>query len=191
MRKVSVLAHISLDGFLAGPNGEMDWILHDDEIFQYVTDHFRKVDTCLYGRVVYKMMEGYWPNVLKNPSASKMELHHAEWVDKIQKIVFSTTLEKVDWNNSKLIRNNTKEEVLNLKKQEGKTMMIFGSPRLTHSFLELDLIDELVININPVVLGKGIPLFKNVKTKLDFKLTNNTTFKCGVIGLYYQKIPST
>ncbi|EQA35614.1 riboflavin biosynthesis protein RibD C-terminal domain protein [Leptospira inadai serovar Lyme str. 10] len=184
MRKVSLLAHASLDGFVGGPNGEMDWISHDDEIFRYVTEHFKSVDTCLYGRVVYQMMESYWPTVSKNPAATKMELHHADWVENIQKIVFSTTLEKAEWNNTRLVKSNVAEEISKLKKQPGKNMMIFGSPRLTHSFMQMGLIDEFVININPVILGNGIPLFKESKDKIDLKLINSTTFKCGVVGLH-------
>jgi dihydrofolate reductase len=187
MRKVCLLAHVSLDGFLGGPNGEMDWIKHDDEIFQYVTDHFKSIDTCLYGRVVYQMMESYWPTVSKKPNATNLERSHADWVENIQKIVFSTTLEKVEWKNTRLIKSNIEEEILKLKNQSGKNMMIFGSPRLTHSLLQLGLIDEFVLNINPIILGNGIQLYKDIKNRIDLKLISSTTFKCGVVGLHLIK----
>ena len=187
MRKVCLLAHVSLDGYLGGENGEMDWITHDDEIFQYVTDHFQSVDTCLYGRVVYQMMEGYWPTVAKNPNATKLELQHANWVESIQKIVFSTTLEKVEWKNTRLIKTEVAEEISKLKNQSGKKMMIFGSPRLTHSFLEIGCIDEFLININPVILGKGLPLFKNIQERMNLELLNIRIFKSDVVGLHFAK----
>lgn len=187
MRKVVLLAHTSLDGFLGGPNGEMDWIKHDDEMFQYVTDHFANVDTCLYGRVVYQMMESYWPTVLHKPDATQLELHHANWVENINKIVFSSSLNKVTWNNTRLVKTNVAEEIAKLKKENGKNMMIFGSPRLTHSFLEQRLIDEFLINVNPVVLGKGLPLFTSPEERINFKLLNSRTFSTGVIGLHYEK----
>lgn len=111
----------------------------------------------------------------------------ADWVENIQKIVFSTTLEKVEWKNTRLIKSNIEEEILKLKNQSGKNMMIFGSPRLTHSLLQLGLIDEFVLNINPIILGNGIQLYKDIKNRIDLKLISSTTFKCGVVGLHLIK----
>lgn len=186
MRKVILLMHASLDGFVGGPNGEMDWIRYDDEIFQDVTDLLGAVDTSLYGRVTYQMMAGYWPAVRENPSSTERELHHANWVENVHKIVFSKSLDKAEWNNTRLIKENIVEEMAALKAQPGKNMMIFGSPRLAHTFMELGLIDEYRINISPVVLGEGIPLFKNVKHKTNLQLLTAKTFQSGVIGLHYR-----
>lgn len=185
-RKIMAFMHVSLDGFVAGVNGEMDWITMDDEIFEDAIDLSAEADTALYGRTTYQMMESYWPSVLKSPEATKNELHHATWVENISKIVFSTSLDKAEWHNTKLIKRNVKDEVAKLKQQPGKNMMIFGSPRLTHSFMQMGLIDEYRININPVVLGNGVPLFRNIEDRINLKLLNARTFEAGVIGLHYE-----
>jgi dihydrofolate reductase len=178
--------HVSLDGFVGGPNGEMDWIQHDDEIFAYVSEYFKGVGTCLYGKTTYNMMKSYWPTVPSNPDSTKLELAHAEWVEKVEKIAFSTSLDRVDWSNTRLIKQTTPEEITKLKQKKGKDMMIFGSPRLTHSFMELGLIDEFLININPVILGNGIPLFKKLKHQSKLQLISSRKFGCGVVGLHYR-----
>ncbi len=188
MRHIISFMHVSLDGFVAGSRGEMDWITMDDEIFEDAINLVNTVDTALYGRITYQMMESYWPTVLINPSSTKNELYHAQWVEDIHKIVFSKTLESVEWNNTILIKENIEDEITKLKQQPGKSMMIFGSPRLTHSFMQLGLIDEYRININPVVLGDGIPLFKNISDKINLKLLNTKTFKAGVVGFRYETI---
>src|SRR5689334_18927596 len=100
MRKVISFMHVSLDGFVCGPREEMDWIIMDEEIFQDAMDLAAAADMALYGRMTYQMMESYWPTVLANPSSTGLELHHAEWVENINKIVFSKTLERVEWNNT-------------------------------------------------------------------------------------------
>jgi len=186
MRKVISFMHASLDGFVAGLNGEMDWIIHDEEIFEDAIDLAGTTDAAIYGRTTYQMMESYWPTVLTLPSSTKNELHHAQWVEDIHKIVFSKTLEKAGWNNTTLIKENIIDEMRKLKRQPGKNMMIFGSPGLTHSFMQMDLIDQYRININPVVLGNGIPLFKNMNGKIRLKLLKTKMFNAGVVGLHYE-----
>lgn len=168
IRKVISLMHISLDGFTAGPNGELEWARVDEETYAYVADLLRTVDTALYGRITYHMMEGYWPTVPADPSSTQAERQHAHWVENVQKIVFSKTLERVTWNNTRLVKENIAEEISRLKHLPGKDMMIFGSPRLTHTFIRLGLIDEYRLTINPVVLGKGVPLFKEIKEQISW-----------------------
>ena len=185
MRKVISFMHVSLDGFVSGPRNEMNWIIMDDEIFRDATD-LDETDTALYGRVTYQMMESYWPTVLVNPSSTKLELRHAEWVEKVNKIVFSNTLAGTEWNNATLIRENIVEQVKKLKQQPGKNMMIFGSPTLTHSFMHWDLIDEYKLNVNPVILGTGTPLFENIFHRVNLKLVSEKKYKSGVIGLRYE-----
>ena len=187
MRKIILLMHASLDGFVGGPKGEMDWISHDEEMFQYVTEHFEKLGAALYGRVTYQMMESYWPKVAKNPQSTRRELHHAAWVEEIPKLVVSQSLERVTWNNTRLIKDNLAEEILALKEQPGGDVMIFGSPRLSHSLMSLGLIDEYLLQINPILLGEGIPLFQDLKDRAKLRLLSNRTFQSGVIGLRYQK----
>jgi dihydrofolate reductase len=187
MRKVILLMHISLDGFVADANSSLEWVRHDEEVFQYVTDHLQDVDAAVYGRTTYGMMEEYWPTVRNNPNASALGRHHAEWVEEVHKVVFSTTLQKVTWNNTTLINSgDTAAAVARLKQQPGKKLMIFGSPRLTYSFMEHDLIDEYLIQVNPVILGEGIPLFKQVQQRTNLQLLKAVTFKTGVVGLHYE-----
>jgi dihydrofolate reductase len=187
MRKVISLMHVSLDGFAAGPNGELEWGHIDEEIYAYVADLLRTADTALYGRTTYQMMESYWPTVPADPSSTQAERQHAHWVENVQKIVFSKTLERVTWNNTRLVKENIAEEISRLKHLPGKDMMIFGSPGLTHTFIQLGLIDEYRLTINPVVLGKGVPLFKDIKEQIALELLASKTFRSGVVGLHYRK----
>ena len=188
MRKVIAFMHVSLDGFTTGPNGELEWAIVDEEVNIYVDSLFKTVDTALYGRVTYLGMQSYWPTVLTDPSAPPRDIEHARWVENVTKIVFSTTLEKVTWRNTRLVKDHIAEEISQLKQQPGGDMMIFGSPGLTHTFIHLGLIDEYRINVNPIVLGGGIPLFKGIKKTMPLKLLAAKAFQSGVVGLHYQTI---
>lgn len=178
--------HVSLDGFVSGPAEEMNWIIMDEEIFRDAIELASEAEIALYGRVTYQMMEGYWPTVLTNPSSTPLELRHAAWMENIHKIVFSKTLEKAGWTNTRLIKKNIVEEMMQLKQQADSNMMIFGSPGLTHSFMKWGLIDEYKFNINPVILGSGIPLFENIDDRINLQLLSEKKFKSGVIGLHYK-----
>jgi dihydrofolate reductase len=186
MRKVILFMHVSLDGFAAGPNGELDWISYDEELEKYAEGVVSTVGAALYGRVTYQMMEGYWPTVLTNPDSTKHEIEHARWIEKIPKVVFSKTMERVEWNNARLIKDNIAEEVSKLKQQPGKDLVIFGSPGLAQSFVQLGLIDEYKLTVNPVVLGRGMPLFKEVKERIDLELLNTKRLNSGVVALHYR-----
>jgi dihydrofolate reductase len=186
-RKVILLIHISLDGFVAGPNGETDWITIDDEIFKDANGLANTADVALYGRATFQMMESYWPTVLTNSNSTPAELEHAIWMEAVKKIVFSTTLESVEWNNTRLIKGNMGEEMISLKQQPGRNIIIFGSPCLAHSLMERGLIDHFRINVNPVVLGEGIPLFKNADERIHLRLLQSKTFDSGVVGLLYER----
>ena len=186
-RKVILLIHTSLDGFVAGPNEETGWITIDDEIFKDSNALANTADIALYGRATFQMMESYWPSVLTNSNSTPAELEHAIWMEQVRKIVFSTSLESVEWNNTTLIKENIEEQMIRLKQQPGRNMIIFGSPRLAHNFMERGLIDYFRINVNPVVLGKGIPLFKNADERIHLRLLQSKTFNSGVVGLLYEK----
>lgn len=187
MRKVILFAHTSLDGFMAGPNGELDWIAYDSDLAKFADKVVAAVGSPLYGRTTYHMMENYWPTVLNNPDSSDREITHAKWVQEIPKVVFSTSLDKATWNNTTLIKNNVAEEVKRLKELPGKDLVIFGSPRLSHSFMEMDLIDGYVLTVSPVLLGEGTPLFKNVKAKQSLKLVKSEVMPSGALALEYEK----
>ena len=188
MRHVVSLMHISLDGFAAGPNGEMNWITTDEEIFDDVAVMLTTVDTALYGRVTYQMMESYWPTAPSNPDATKHDIEHSRWVEAVQKVVFSTTMDQAVWNNSYLAQDPIAVEIARLKQHAGQNMMIFGSPGLTRAFMREGLIDEYRINVNPVILGAGIPYFEAFQAQTNLRLLTSKTFQSGVIGLHYQKV---
>lgn len=188
MRKLVLFMHISLDGFGADANRGLDWISYDSELQQYADGIVATVGSPVYGRVTYELMAGYWPKVLENPNASEHSKAHAQWVDKATKIVFSRTMKKADWNNTIVINDNIAEEINKLKQQAGKDLVIFGSPGLSHSFMELDLIDEYQLTLNPVLLGSGLPVYQNIKNKTNLKLVKSTPLKSGVVGLHYVKV---
>ncbi|WP_088011338.1 dihydrofolate reductase family protein [Gottfriedia acidiceleris] len=192
MRKVILFLHSSLDGFVEGPNGAMDigWVSYNEELEKHAKEVLSTVDTVLWGRGTYQMMENYWTSVPSNPEASEHEIEHAKWIEGTSKVVFSMTLEKAEWNNSKLVKENIEEEIKNLKKQSGKDIIILGSPRFAHSLMELDLIDVIKITISPVIIGSGLPLFKVSETKRNLSLVENKTFNSGVIGLTYNILKS-
>jgi dihydrofolate reductase len=187
MRKVILLMHTSLDGFVQGQTDwDLSFLTYDEELEKYAKGILSTVDTVLWGRGTYLGMQDYWTSVPANPSATQHEIEHAQWIDKTAKIVFSTTLEKTEWNNSKLVKENIAEEITNLKQQPGKDMIILGSPRFAHSLMQLGLIDEYQITVHPVVLGGGIPLFKGLNDRINLKLIENKAFNSGVMGLVYQ-----
>ncbi|HCA5136010.1 TPA: dihydrofolate reductase [Acinetobacter baumannii] len=190
MRKLILFLHASLDSFVEGPNGAMDigWIAYDADLANHANKILNSADTVIWGRATYKMMHNYWPTMLSNPEASEHERNHAEWIEKTEKIVFSTTLDTVEWNNSRLVQDHVEEEINKLKQQPGKDMVILGSPRFAHYLMQLGLIDEYKITVSPVLLGSGLPLFQGIEQKTSLKLIENKTFASGAIGLHYQKI---
>jgi dihydrofolate reductase len=186
MRNLIFFMHTSLDGFVAGQNGEMRWIKVDEEIFDFVGTMTAQADTALYGRVTYEMMQSYWPTAGDEPNASKHDKEHSAWYNKVKKIVLSTTMSEAGLNNTIVISNNLSEHINQLKEQDGENILIFGSPSASQSLLNEGLIDEFWLFVNPIILGQGMPLFKGVSTT-KLKLVANKTFSCGVIALHYKK----
>ncbi|MDQ3063810.1 MAG: dihydrofolate reductase family protein [Acidobacteriota bacterium] len=186
MRKVILSTNVTLDGFIEGPNGELDWMMMDEEIWKEVKALLSTVDTTLFGRVTYQGFESYWSSVPANPESPKGEVEFAHWIEKTSKIVFSKTLEKAEWNNSRLVKENIAEEISKLKGQPGKDILMFGGAGIVQTFMRLGLIDDYRINIYPIVLGSGISLFKNFEDRMNFKLLEIKTFNSGVVGLHYQ-----
>jgi dihydrofolate reductase len=187
MRKLKLFMHVSLDGFVQGPNDwEIDWIKYDGELEKFAKESLSTVDTVLWGRVTYQGMENYWPTVTSNPSSTQHEIDHANWLDNTLKIVFSKSLEKVEWKNTRLVKENIADEITHLKQQPGKDMIIIGSPRFAHNLMELGLIDEFLITLQPVIIGSGLPLFKDIKDRVNLKLIEQKTLSLGVVCLHYQ-----
>ena len=191
MRKIVSFMHISLDGFVAGPNGEMDWIKADEEIFDYVGKRISEGDTALYGRVTYQMMENYWPTAGDKPTATRHAIEHSKWYKKVHKVVLSKTIKDegpiaIGLTNTKIISDNLSERINEIKQQPGKDILLFGSPTATHSLIQLNLIDGYWLFVNPIILGRGIPLFVDIKDKIKLKLLTTTRqFTCGVTELNY------
>lgn len=177
--------HVSLDGFVAGPNGEMDWIKLEDEIFNHVGNRISKGDTALYGRVTYELMESYWPTAADKPNATKHDIEHSAWYSKSKKVVLSKSMKANELNNTKIISDKLVESILELKQQPGNEILLFGSPTATHSLIQQQLIDGYWLFVNPVILGKGLPLFANIQHKVPLTLLSTKVFNCGVVELNY------
>ena len=180
MRKLIAAINMTLDGFC-----DHTAMIADDEIHQHYNELLSNADTLIYGRITYQLMESYWPSVVKNPTGNKPMDEFAVLIDNISKIVFSRTLKNVDWKNTKLKKEVIKEEILELKQQAGKNILV-GSPSLIVALTQLDLIDEYQLGVQPTVLGSGLPLFKNIKDRIDLKLLKTKTFGCGAVTLYYE-----
>jgi dihydrofolate reductase len=187
MRKIISFMHISLDGFVAGPNGEMNWIKVDEEIFDHVGKRISQTDTALYGRITYEMMENYWPDAGKKPNASKHDIDHSTWYNGAQKIVLSKTMQGAKLPNTTIISDNLADRIAEIKGQPGSEILLFGSPTATHALIQQGLIDGYWLFVNPVILGNGIPLFENIKEKTSLKLLAPTRqFASGVTELNYE-----
>ena len=189
MRKVISMIHLSLDGLAAGPNDELDWISYDSELEQYAHSLHAITDSVIWGRRTYEGMAGYWLTVPGNPESTPAELEHARWLDNATKIVVSRTLDHIEWNNATntvLIKDNIADEINKIKQQPGKDIWFLGSVALFQTFMQLDLIDEYRININPTVLGQGKPLFANITRNIPLKLLEAQTLKSGVVTLRYE-----
>jgi dihydrofolate reductase len=180
--------HISLDGFVAGPNGEMNWIKVDQEIFDHVGKRISEGDTALYGRVTYEMMEGYWPTAGNKPNASRHDIEHSKWYSKVHKVVLSKTLKGAELTNTTIISDNLSDQINEIKQSRNggsNDILLFGSPTATHSLIQLNLIDGYWLFVNPIILGRGIPLFVDIKDKIKLKLLTTRQFTSGVTELNY------
>lgn len=170
---------MTLDGFCDHTAG-----IADEELHQHYADLLRDADTILYGRITYQLME-YWRTVVENPTGDKALDEFAVVMDNIPKIVFSHTLKDLEWESARLASRDIEEEVLELKQQTGKDILV-GSPGLIVALTQLGLIDEYQLCVHPVILGKGLPLFRNISDKIMLKLLKTKRFSSGAITLYYE-----
>ncbi len=170
---------MTLDGFC-----DHTAIIPDEELLQHYADLLSNADTVLYGRITYQLME-YWKTVVENPTGDKATDKFAVIMDKIPKIVFSHTLKNVEWESAKLANRDLEEEVLELKQQSGKDILV-GCRSLIIQLTELNLIDEFQLCVHPVIVGKGLPLFDKIKDRTIFKLLKTKIFGSGAIVLYYE-----
>ncbi len=186
MRKLIYSMSVSLDGFIAGPDGEIDWAGPDEELHRFHNQQVREIGAHLLGRRLYETML-YWETAEENPSASDVELEFARIWKGLPRIVFSKTLEKVE-GNARLAREGVAEEVAKLKEQPGKDIAV-GGAGLASTCIELGLVDEYRLFVYPVVLGGGTPYFPALEEKIDLELVETRTFGSRVVYLRYRRAP--
>jgi dihydrofolate reductase len=184
MRKIIVREMITVDGFFAGPKGEIDWHHVDSEFNEHSIEFLNSIDTLMFGRITYDLMESYWPT----PAGLKDDPIIAEKMNNLSKIVFSKKIDKATWNNSKMFSEINAEEIKKMKQAPGKDIAIFGSGIIVSTLTELGLIDEYRFIVNPVILGKGRTLFANLQKKPNLKLLKIHEFKSGNVSLSYKPI---
>jgi dihydrofolate reductase len=182
MRKLIAAINITLDGFC-----DHTAIIPDEELHQHYSELLSHSGAIIFGRITYQLMESYWPAVVLNPTGNKPVDEFALIIQNIPKIVFSHTLTNVVWENSKLAMGGIKEEVLDLRQQTGKDILV-GSPSLIVALMKLNLIDEYQLCVHPVILGSGLPLFKNINNKVILKLLKTKTFSSGSVVLYFEPV---
>jgi dihydrofolate reductase len=178
---------MSLDGYMADVDGQINWIAMDAELSDYVTELRQGAAGTLYGRITYQMMDPYWPNVLKNPgNFPQWQVDYAQWVDKAVKVVVSKTLPAVSWNNTRLIRDDVEREIGRIKEELEGHLLLLASATLVATLLPMGLIDELVTTVTPIVLGQGRPFFAGLRDRVPLALKETRTFSSGVVGLHYR-----
>lgn len=180
MRKLISSINITVDGYC-----DHTAVIADEALHENANALFKSIDLALFGRKTYQLMESSWPPILANPTGSKSVDEFAALIDDIPKLVFSTTLLEVSWKNSRLATGSLEEEVKKLKQESGKDILV-GSPGLIIELMNLGLIDEYQFCVQPIILGTGLPLFKNIYQRVDLKLVKIKTLNSGVVVLNYQ-----
>lgn len=181
MGKLVAFNMVTLDGFFEGPNQDIAWHNVDDEFNAYAIDNVGRADTLLFGRVTYEGMASFWPT----PFALETDPVVAEFMNRLPKVVFSRTLDKADWNNTRLIKDNIADEVRELKQQAKGDVCLLGSAKVMVQLIEANLVDECRIMVNPVLLGRGTPLFQGISHPVQMRLVNTRTFGNGNVLLCY------
>lgn len=181
MGRVIAAMNMTLDGFC-----DHTAMIADDEIHEHYCDLLQHAGSLLYGRITYQLME-YWPPLVKNPSGNKAMDEFAKTIDRIPKIVFSNSLKSIEWETAKLATKGLKEEVLELKQQTDKYILI-GSPGLIVRALNFGIIDELQLSVHPIIAGKGLSLFENIHDRIELELLKTKIFVCGAVTMYYKPV---
>ena len=182
MRKVNAAMNMTLDGYC-----DHTAMTADDEIHEHYNEVLRNAGVLLYGRITYQLMESYWPAVVKEPTGNKPTDDFAVLIDNIPKVVFSHTLKSVVWKNTRLAKGSFEAEIAALRQQPGKDIFL-GSPGLIAAATNLDLIDEYQIAVQPIIVGKGLTLFKDIQHRVELKLLTTKTFGCGAVTFYYETV---
>jgi dihydrofolate reductase len=186
MGKIIALGHMSLDGYMADPDGKIDWIRMDGETNKLVEELYRDAAGTIYGRKTYELMDPFWPDVLKSPEKwPGWVVNYAKWVDKALKVVVTTTLSSINWENTRLIRNDVVAETRRVKQEVKGDLLLLASAQLLSTLLPAGLVDEVVVTITPVILGEGLPYFSGLKGRVGLELREERKFSNGVVGLRY------
>jgi dihydrofolate reductase len=164
----------------------MDWIIVNDEMFEYAGHRTREADTAIYGRVTYRMMESYWPTAAEQPGATKHDIEHSRWYNQVPKLVVSRTMKGESSSKTTIISDDLTSGVARLKQAQGRDIIMFGSPSVAHALMAESLIDDYWLFINPILLGEGIPLFKDIRKRAALILVENHVFASGVVCLHYE-----
>lgn len=180
MRKILAQEMVTVDGYFAGPNGELDWFVWDDVLKDLSMGTLKSIDTILFGRVTYEMMAAYWPAATDDDPAITRAMNS------LPKVVFSRTLERADWNNTRVVKEVVPEEIRRMKEQPGRDMVIYGSGRLVSALAGNGLIDEYRLIVNPVILGAGKSLFTGIPDRLNLRLMDTKALGSGNVLLRYQ-----
>jgi dihydrofolate reductase len=186
MRKLKLQVQMTIDGYIAGLNGEMDWMVWnwDDELKQYVNDITEPVDCIILGRKLAEGFIPYWATVAANPD--NPEFTSGKQFTDTHKVVFTKTLDKSEWDNTVLAKGDLVDEITNLKKQDGKVIIAYGGATFVSALIKQGLIDEFHLFINPTAIGNGMPIFKELDRKQNLTLVKSTSFDCGIVALNYE-----
>jgi dihydrofolate reductase len=185
MRKLISHMHLSLDGYAAGPGGEMDWIRLDDALFDFVKEITDTCDTALYGRVTWNLMDAYWPTAAERPGATKHDVEHAAWYNSVDKVVISKSLQGQHQEKITFAGDDIAGHVRALKAAAGKDILLLGSPSVVRHLMPLGLIDAYWIFVNPVVLGGGIAMFPPLQQRVLLQHKKTKEFTCGATALLF------
>jgi dihydrofolate reductase len=187
MRKLILSMQVSLDGFIEGPNGDMSWLIKDEEEqWQDLFEMLESVDQFLLGRVMFPEYRDYWKQALTKQGYSANEIAYAQLADKTNHVVFSNTMKDPEWANTKINNGRVAEEVARLKNQTGKDIQVVGGAKLAATVIEAGLVDEYRLTINPVIVGSGKSFFKDQKTKRFLELITTKKLRSGVVIVRYK-----
>lgn len=187
MRKLKLQVQMSVDGFIAGTNGEMEWMVWDwdDELKKYVTDLTAPVDCIVLGRKLAVGFIPYWEKVAAN--SDDPEFAGGKKITGTYKVVFTKTLDKSGWNNTDLAKGDLVAEINKLKNQDGKDIIVYGGATFVSALIKAGLIDEFYLLINPTAIGSGMAIFQQLNNRQNLNLVKSTSFKCGIVVLHYER----
>jgi dihydrofolate reductase len=186
MRKLISVVHASLDGFVAGVNGDFDELVQSPENLDFICGLTDKADAVLAGRVSYEMLDSYWPTAHQSPGVSASVIRYSHWYNSAEKIVLSKTLSEKKDQSVTILSENIEDGINRIKNKKGKDILLFGSPSVCQALIKLNLVEEFWIILYPVVLGRGIPLFNDKERTLKLKCLSSTQLSMGEIAINYK-----